>query len=158
MEAKNFEYNASRNGNESLTVEAAYILRHIMHEHTIPLCILPSLWAMFYFLLFRKPITADKLAGQTQLWNHIHRIHLIDQKIQTRQFQRNIVQMTEHGFTQYFNMSSDGSIHHNVNRNVLLITCNASDDPTVLEPSFRLLTCSASPVKTSEFGAAKNVQ
>jgi hypothetical protein len=55
---------------------------------------------MFYFLLFRRPIADNQIAGETQLWNHIHRIHLIDQKMQSRHFQNDITQKTEHGFAK----------------------------------------------------------
>jgi len=158
IEAKNFEYNRSNNGNESLTLEAAWILRNIMHEHAIPLRQIPSLWSMFYFLLFRRPIADNQIAGETQLWNHIHRIHLVDQKMQSRHFQNDITQKTEHGFAKLWYMSSDGAKHHGSNRNVLHITCSTSDDPSKLVPAFRLLTCSNYTIKTSEFCAEKNVE
>jgi hypothetical protein len=144
VEAKNFEYNRSNNGNESLSLSAAWILRNILHEHAIPLRQMPSLWSMFYFLLFRRPITANKIAGETQIWNHIQRIHLIDQKLQTRHFREDIQQKSLHGFSKHWFMSSDGSKHYGRNRNVLHITCSTSDDPTSLVPAFRLFSLAPS--------------
>jgi hypothetical protein len=157
IEAKNFEYNNSNNGNESLSMAAAWILRNIMHEHAIPLRQIPSLWSMFHFLLFRQPITSNKIAGETQIWNHVHRIHLIDQKLQTNHFRDDIQQKSKHGFKKHWYMSSDGSKHHGRNRNVLHMTCSTSDDPTDIVPGFRLLTCSEYTIKTAEYCAEKNV-
>jgi hypothetical protein len=71
FEASNFEENNSRNGTKGLSLMAAWTLRHIMYDLNVPLWRLPEMWAAFYYLIMRKPISKESIAGHTSIWNHI---------------------------------------------------------------------------------------
>jgi hypothetical protein len=151
-EADNFEQ--GYNG-RSLTLTGAWILRHIMFENGVPLVQCLSLWAhQYYYLIMHQPITKDNISSQTSVWNHIHRLYLIDNELALRQHSR-VIQRSEHGFRTLFYSSSDASIHHSRNRHVIIISVNQSTQPNKIDPSFRMLSCSVSAVKTSKFNADK---
>ena len=67
VEGNNFAKNNSGNGALGLTLDAGYILRHIMYSFGIPLLQMPSLWAAFYYLIMRKPIPERAIASQTSI-------------------------------------------------------------------------------------------
>lgn len=157
METNNFQDNNSRNGQQGLTLETGWILRHIMYSFGIPLLQMPSLWAAFYYLILRKPIPERAIASQTSIWNHVYRVHLIDSQLASDEFRGFIRHPSEFGFTRNFGISTDGSKHGGNNRNVVLMTSNRSSNPAVVDPSFTFLTCSVVNNKGSDFSAKKNV-
>ena len=118
VEACNFVENG--NGTNSLTLAGAWMLRHIIFDHGVPLVQVMNLWASYYYLIMHRPITQDKIANQTSIWNHIHRLHYIDAELEIRRNRQSILQRTEHGFRVCFYSSSDASQHHDRNRNVLM--------------------------------------
>jgi hypothetical protein len=157
LEGSNFEDNKSRNGNCSLTLMAAFILRHIMYDLDVPLWKMPALWATFYFLIMHKPIETSNIASQQSIWSHVTRVDQIDNELQTRRFQHNIIIRTLNGFRRLWYSTSDASKHHGRDHVMFNMTANRSADPLTTDPSFRLLTSSVSAIKTSEFCASKHV-
>lgn len=147
-----------KNRQLSLTIGAAFILRHIMFSFNLPLETVIALWGCFYVLIMRRPIPKDYFSSATAIWANIHRLDYIDKKLATDKFKKFIVKPTSKGFRRSFYMSSDDSEHHNRDRHVLIVSENGNNDDAVVDPSCRHLTSSVTISKDHDGNSDKNVK
>jgi hypothetical protein len=136
-------------GVQTLSMEAIYILRHIMHSHKITVSNVLSLWASFYTSIMQKPLAVERFISQMSLWNNVQRLHYIDQALATINFVPFISTRTSNGFQGCFYSLSNDSEHYSRNRHVLIISSNNSTSISILEPSFRHVTSSVNEVKSN---------
>lgn len=142
IEADNYQVNEG-NRQKELSLDASFILRHIMYSFNLPLEAVISLWACFYALIMRRPIPVDYFSSKKAVWSNIFRLKFIDDYIADNDFLKFIQSPTVHGFRRYFYFSSDESEHHDRKRHVLVVSTNDSDNGKV-NPSFRHLSSSVS--------------
>mmetsp|Transcript_5656 Transcript_5656/g.15886 ORF Transcript_5656/g.15886 Transcript_5656/m.15886 type:complete len:972 (+) Transcript_5656:584-3499(+) len=154
IEASNFEMN---DGNRQLEIslEACFILRHIMFSFNLPIEVVIALWACYYVLIMRRPLPKEYFRSQSAVWVNIFRASLISDKLATIRFQEFVSKKSKYGFTRRFYVSTDDSDHFGCNRHVLLASDNAGGDE--VDPSYRHLTSSVSITKDSEGNSNKNV-
>ena len=140
----------------SLTTQAAYILRHVMFTHSLPITTVISLWVCFYTLIMDRPIPKEYFSSMSTVWAHILKLAKIDDNLASKKFKEFITAPSKYGFRRYFYQASDDSEHHGVNRHVLLVSDNVGEAEDV-DPSFRHLTSSQSITKDSEGNSDKNI-
>ncbi len=143
----NFEQGTYNTHQTSMTLESAWILRHIMYTHHLPVRKVLMLWAEFHVLILRTPVNPEWFVCERTLWYHVHRLHHIDNALLTSSFADSICKRTENGFLRYFYSSSDDSKHFNRNRHVCLISQLIND-----HPGFRHITSSVNEVKSDNAG------
>jgi len=143
----NFEQGTYNTNQTSMTLESAWILRHIMYTHHLPVRKVLMLWAEFHVLILRTPVNPEWFVSERTLWYHVHRLHHIDNALLTSSFADSICERTENGFLRYFYSSSDDSKHFNRNRHVCLISQLIND-----HPGFRHITSSVNEVKSDNAG------
>lgn len=137
------------NNRPSLTLSAAWILRHIIYTHHLPMRKALSLWAEFHVLIMRRPINPNWYVSERTLWNHVYRISFIDNALLTRDFANSIQRRTKHGFMCVIYISSDDSKHNGLNRHICLVSMdfdNNVDDP---QPGFRHITSCVNEAKST---------
>jgi hypothetical protein len=135
----------------TLSLDAIFILRHIMYSHKITVSNVLSLWASFYTLIMRQQLDMTSFISQTSLWNNVQRLHFIDQALATENFAPFICACTRDRFCWYFYSSSDDLEHYSRNRHVLIISSNNSTNINDVEPSFRCVTSSVNEVKSNNY-------
>lgn len=74
----NFEQGTYNEHQMSMTLEAAWLLRHIIYTHHLPVRKALMLWAEYHVLILRKPVNPDWFVAEKTLWYHIHRLTFID--------------------------------------------------------------------------------
>ena len=151
LEAENYEM---IEGNKQLSLDAVFILRHIMYSHKLSLPSTLTLWSSFHALITRRVVGMEQFSSQSAIWNKIQRLHYLDNAIATERFQPFIQKRTPNGFRRCFSSSSDDSIHHDCNRHVLITSSNISGNLDKVEPSYRHITSSVNAVKSES--ATKN--
>jgi hypothetical protein len=109
--SSNFQKGGYNEHQSSITLSAAWILRHIIYSHNLPVKTALMLWAEFHVLILRKPIDPDFFVSEKTLWKHVHRLHFIDNALVTRKFQSFISERTPNGFLRCYYTSSDDSKH-----------------------------------------------
>jgi hypothetical protein len=70
----------------TLSLDAIFLLRHIMYTHKITVSNILSLWASFYTLIIKQQLDTKSFISQTSLWNNVQRLHYIDQALATNFF------------------------------------------------------------------------
>jgi hypothetical protein len=118
----------------TLSLDAIFLLRHIMYSHKITVSNILSLWASFYTLIMKQQLDMKSFISQTSLWNNVQHLHYIDQALATENFVPFICARTRNGFCWYFYSSSDDSEHHSRNRHVLIISSNNNTNIYNVEP------------------------
>ena len=154
VEANNFTLSNS-NRKPELSLEAAFILWHIMFSFSLDVSKVFGLWASFYALLMRREIPMDYFRSQKAIWMNVIALQPIDDHMSTNRFREYITAPTPLGFRRYFYSSSDDSEHFKANRHVLIVSHVKQDSD---EPTFRHVTSSVSITKDSDGNSLKNAQ
>ena len=159
VEANNFTMNIDSRARQ-LSIQASWMIRHILLSFNLPAVTVAALWACFYSLIMHREIPLANFISSTTVWNNTMRLQHIDKQVATNIFWKAIGRKTKHGFQRFFFSSSDDSKHFKLNRHVLIISTfdggNESYDwcssPT--DPTFRHVCSSPPMVKSSN--AQKN--
>jgi len=159
IEANNFTMNANSRARQ-LSMQAAWMIRHIFFSYNIPATTVGALWACFYALIMHREIPYHSFISATTVWNNTMRLQDIDNKVATDSFWKSILKKTKHGFQRFFYSSSDDSKHFKLNRHVLIISTfdEGNESPewcsSPADPTFRHVCSSPSMIKSSN--AEKN--
>ena len=106
VETNNFTLSKT-NRMPELSLEAAFILRHIMFSFSLNLEKTFALWACFYALLMRREIPLDYFRSKKNIWTNVLALQPIDDHLATNRLKEYILSRTPLGFRRCFFLSSD---------------------------------------------------